>query len=49
MPEHYSQRRLTEREWREIEAILLDQMEMQGWYGVTFLPTLGEEILLTTQ
>lgn len=49
MPEHYSQKPLTEREWREIEAILLDEMEIQEWYGVTFAPSLGGEILLTIQ
>lgn len=49
MSQHFSQRPLTEREWRQIEAILLDELEIQAWYGVTFLPSLGGEIVLTTQ
>jgi len=49
MQRHYSNKRLTEREWMEIEEILLDELEYQCWYGVTFLNWFGEETLVMLQ
>ena len=49
MQRHYSNKRLTEREWMEIEEVLLDEIEIQCWYGITFLDCLGEETLVMLQ
>jgi len=49
MQRRYSLRRLTDREWMEIEEILLDELEIQCWYAVTFLDCFEEETLVMTQ
>lgn len=49
MQRRFSVRRLTEREWMEIEEVLLDEMEIQCWYGITFLEYLGGETLVMMQ
>lgn len=49
MQRRFSIRRLTEREWMEIEEVLLDEMEIQCWYGITFLECFGEETLVMMQ
>ena len=49
MRHHYSTKRLSRREWLEIEEILLDEMDIQCWYGVTYCSLLGEEIYLAIQ
>jgi hypothetical protein len=33
----------------EIEEVLLDEMDLQCWYGVAFLDSFGEETLVTLQ
>lgn len=49
MRRHYSRKQLTEEEWLEIEEVLLDEMDFQCWYGVTFLNWFGGETLVTLQ
>ncbi len=49
MLRHYSIQRLSDEEWMEIEEILLDELEIQTWYGITFLEAFGEETLVTLQ
>ena len=46
MQRRYSMKRLTEREWKEIEEILLDELDIQCWYAVTFLNSYGETLVL---
>ena len=46
---HYSRQRLTAQEWMEIDEILLDELDIQCWYGVTFLSLFGGETLVTLQ
>ena len=49
MQRHYSTKQLTKQEWMEIEEILLDELDIQCWYGVTFLNWFGEETLVMLQ
>lgn len=49
MRQRYSPRRLSRREWKEIEEILLDELDMQRWYGVTYSMLLGGEVFLALQ
>lgn len=49
MQQHYSIQRLSDQEWMEIEEVLLDEMDLQCWYGVAFLDSFGEETLVTLQ
>ena len=46
---HISTRPLTEREWEEIEEVLLEEIEIQQWYGVTVLRKFGGEIFVVIQ
>lgn len=38
--------RLSKEQQEELEAILLEEMDMQSWYAVTFCSLMGGEILL---
>lgn len=49
MQYHISTRPLTEEEWEQIENILLDELEIQVWYGVVVLRTLEGELLIPIQ
>lgn len=46
---HISTRPLTEREWEEIEEILLEEMEIQQWYGITALAGYEEDVIVLLQ
>jgi hypothetical protein len=46
---HISTIPLTEREWEEIEEVLLEEIEIQRWYGVTALPGFDEDVLVPIQ
>jgi len=46
---HISTRPLTEREWEEIEGVLLEEMEIQQWYGVTVLPGFHDDVFIMIQ
>jgi len=49
MLRHYSILRLSDQEWMEIEEVLLDELDIQSWYGITFLNAIGEETIVTLQ
>lgn len=49
MQRHISTIPLTEREWEEIEEVLLDEMDTQCWYGITALPGFEGDVLLMIQ
>jgi len=49
MQRHFSTRPLTDEEWEEIEAVLLDEIEIQAWYSVTFDSVLGGELVIPIQ
>lgn len=49
MRQRYSLKRLSRREWKEIEEVLLDELDTQCWYGVTYCSLLGGEIFLALQ
>lgn len=46
---HVSTRPLTDREWEEIEEVLLEEIEIQQWYVVTALPKFQVEVLIMIQ
>jgi hypothetical protein len=46
---HISKQWLSEREWEEIEEVLLAEMETQDWYGIAVLESLEGEICVTIQ
>jgi hypothetical protein len=46
---HISIKPLTDREWEEIEEVLLEEIEIQCWYGVTALPGFDEDVLVPIQ
>lgn len=49
MRQHYSVRRLSWREWQEIEEVLLDEIDFQVWYAVAYCTLLGGESLVSLQ
>lgn len=49
MERHFSTRPLTDEEWEEIEAVLLDEIEIQAWYSITFESALGGELMIVIQ
>jgi len=46
---HISTRPLTEREWEEIEGVLLEEMEIQQWYGITALAGFDDDVFVFLQ
>ncbi len=46
---HISTIPLTDREWEEIEEVLLEEIEIQEWYGVTVLPGFDVDVLMMIQ
>ncbi len=46
---HISTRPLTEREWEEIEEVLLEEIEIQQWYGITALEGFDGEVFVLLQ
>lgn len=46
MAHHYSPKKLSEREWRVIEEILLEEMETQEWFTVAVIGKLETFIVL---
>jgi hypothetical protein len=49
MQRHFSTRPLRDEEWEEIEAVLLDEIEIQVWYSIAFDSTLGGELVIPIQ
>ena len=49
MRQHYSVRRLSWREWQEIEEVLLDEIDLQVWYAVAYCTLLGGESFISLQ
>jgi hypothetical protein len=49
MNKRYSLKKLSEREQEEMQYILVEQIEQQCWYGITYLELLTDEILVTLQ
>ena len=49
MAKPYRVRKLTLDERRMAEQVLLEQIEVQRWYAVRFLASMGSEIVLTLQ
>lgn len=46
---HISTQPLSDREWEEIEEVLLQEMETQRWYAVVVLPSLRVELFVAVQ
>lgn len=46
---HYRFTPLSKDERELLETILLEEMDVQSWYVVTYCSTIGEEIFITTQ
>ncbi len=49
MKMHYRFSPLSKDERELLETILLEEMDVQAWYAVTFCCIFGEEIFLTIQ
>ncbi len=43
----YFYREQDDRERYQLEQVLLEQMELQRWYAVTFLPGCNRELYIT--
>ena len=46
---NYRLRQLSRSEQEYIEMILLEEIELQGWFAVTYNPMMNEETFLTLQ
>jgi hypothetical protein len=46
---NYSFPRLSQGEREYLEMVLLEEMEMQSWFAVTYMRSLGGEIFLMLQ
>jgi hypothetical protein len=46
---NYRFTQLSKDEREYLEMILLEEMELQSWYAVTFSSIFGEELFLTVQ
>ncbi len=49
MRRHYSFPRLSRSEQLFLEAVLLDEMDFQKWYAVSYIRALREEVFLLLQ
>jgi len=49
MQRHFSIKPLKDEEWEEIEAVLLDEIEIQMWYSIAVDPVLGGELVIPIQ
>lgn len=46
MPNHYSSKKLSEKEWRVIEGVLLEEMERQEWFIVAVIGKIETLVVL---